>query len=275
MSNAKRHLPEFERPPVSEVAISMAFSPIEGWGIPHFGLFWQSIRAEYPRFEVHGPVRIEDEKYGPLSSQAIPSMPTIVVAEPTVRCWFMNDKGSSLVQIQRDRFSRNWRKMADDEVYPRYKSLRPSFASDWTRYKQFLNENQLKEPRVSQCEITYINDIVRGEDWRDFSEFKNIIAPWSGAATDGFLPTPESALFGLAYVLPESKGRLRAVMQHAIRARDGEEILQLNLSVRGKPASDTTDDLLAWLDLGHEWIVRGFADLTAGPSQEAWGRIRT
>jgi len=105
MSNAERQLPEFERPPVSEVVISMGFTPIERWGIPHFGLFWQTIRTEYPQFEVHGPIRLPDEKFGPLSTPVDqPPLIQELDADQVVRCWFKNEPGTSLVQIQRDAF---------------------------------------------------------------------------------------------------------------------------------------------------------------------------
>jgi hypothetical protein len=61
-------------------------------------------------------------------------------------------------------------------------------------------------------------------------------------------------------------------MQPAIRRTDAKEILQLNLTARGKPESSTLQHLLDWLDLGHEWIVNGFTDFTTKAMHDHWGK---
>ncbi len=49
-------LPDFISPPVDETALSLQFPKIAGFGVPHFGLFWERIRSDYPRFEVQPPI---------------------------------------------------------------------------------------------------------------------------------------------------------------------------------------------------------------------------
>jgi hypothetical protein len=61
-------------------------------------------------------------------------------------------------------------------------------------------------------------------------------------------------------------------MLHAFRFSDAKETLQLTVSARGKPASGSTSDILEWLDLGREWVVRGFTDFTSETVHELWRR---
>ena len=50
---------------------------------------------------------------------------------PAPRFWFVNESGNELVQVQRDRFIRNWRKTEGQPGYPSYDNLREAFADDW------------------------------------------------------------------------------------------------------------------------------------------------
>jgi hypothetical protein len=69
------------------------------------------------------------------------------------------------------------------------------------------------------------------------------------------------------YPMPEG-GRLRVMMQPAIRRQDAKEVLQLTLRARGRPRRPELGASLEWFDLGHEWIVRGFTGLTTAAMHE-------
>ena len=54
-------LPEFEDPPVSEMVISLQFSPLERWQGPYAGIFWGLVKQEYPKTQVaHALPHIEE-----------------------------------------------------------------------------------------------------------------------------------------------------------------------------------------------------------------------
>jgi hypothetical protein len=55
------------------------------------------------------------------------------------------------------------------------------------------------------------------------------------------------------------------------RARDLKMTLALNLIVRGAPAGGSLEQVSAWFDLAHEWIVRAFFELTGPEVHELWG----
>lgn len=44
----------------------------------------------------------------------------------------------------------------------------------------------------------------------------------------------------------------------------------LTLTARGK--ANEGCDLMEFVDMAHEWIVRGFADVTTKDMQKEWGR---
>jgi uncharacterized protein (TIGR04255 family) len=274
MTSKQLTLPEFENPPVSEVAISIEFQPLTGWRGPHAGLYWSRINREYPQTEVVPPLSSQLERFDEGLFQA-PAVQIEMMRPDASRVWFVGDPPTYLVQIQRNRFIVNWRKVTGDEIYPRYdKEMRPRFLREWQRFQQFVSEHNLGAIDVAQCEITYVNDILRGEAWNSFAESLTLLANWTPRGTINFLPPPETLTIAGAVRMPEDRGRLHFATQHVIRQIDQREAIQLRLVARGRPQTTSDDDVLKWIDMGHEWIVLGFADITSAKAQELWKRIR-
>jgi len=175
--------------------------------------------------------------------------------------------------VQGNRFTHNWRKTGPTDAYPNYdESVRPAFERTWQRFLDFVNENQLGEVNVVQCEVSYINHLEVGQGLTSVSELHEVFPCWSGKANGTFLPAPENVGFDVTYPMPSHEGRLHVSMQPAIRHQDGQEILQLTLTARGKPKGSDPDSVLAWLDKGREWVVRGFTDFTSTKMHRLWQR---
>lgn len=271
MVDTRRTLPDFEDPPVVETVLGVEFAPLEKWGIPHFGLFWSEIRSEYPRFEVQPPLDSQIEKFSKEVGQ--PRMVRFeVLSQPPVRCWFIDQSGRRILQVQNDRFVHNWRKVGTAETYPHYENIRPIFEPEWERFCRFLESNEVGTPAVRQCEVTYVNHLDQGQGWQTFADLGSVIPCLSGNPTGRFLPVPEDVGLKVRYLMPSDQGRLHIQLQPAIRHADAKEILHLTLTARGRPASSDLADVLNWFDLGREWVVRGFADFTSAKMHDLWRR---
>jgi uncharacterized protein (TIGR04255 family) len=146
------------------------------------------------------------------------------------------------------------------------------FSEEWTRFQDFLRENQIASPEVLQCEVTYVNHIEKGSGWSSLAELSEVVAIVAPNRTTGFLPPPEVFLLDTRYVIPEEVGRLRVLIQPAIRNTDRKEVLQLTLTARGAPQDSSMEAVLTWLDLGRKWVVNGFVDLTTDKMQQLWKR---
>jgi len=272
VAEPKGPLPDFTDPPVIETVLGVQFAPLESFSIPHFGLYWAKIRTSYPKCEIQPPLDPVFEEFG-IQSRKDLSIGIEIASAPSLRCWYINETSTQLIQVQRDRFIQNWRKVKGDEVYPRYETLRPSFEREWQRFCEFLEHERLGIPKVNQCEVTYVNHIEPGREWHSYGEIDKVIAYWSGSSLGDFLPEPEMVSLNVTYLMPDKGGRLRVIAQPAIRPRDAKEVLQLNLTARGRPKSSSLDDILDWFDLGREWIVRGFTDFTSREMHRVWGRL--
>lgn len=264
-------LPEFECPPVDEMVMGVQFDPLPNFHAAHFGLFWTRIREEYPHTEDQAPLFPAVE---PLESQ--PSSPSVSVtafAAPSLpRCWFLNEDKTELIQVQRDRFLRNWRQLKGNKPYPRFSRLFRGFERAWNEFLAFAGNHGLGSVKVNQCELAYINYIEKEAGWSELGELQGVFPFLRSREPGSFLPPAETLSWQAKYRLPESRGRLQIEMSPTFRGRDMKIVLSFALTARGAPAENSWEQIAAWFDLSHEWIVRAFAELTSSTAHELWSK---
>src|SRR4051794_17684467 len=93
-SVAARTLPDYDDPPVVETVLGVQFAPLQGWGVPHYGLFWTEIKSEYPSFQIQDPVP-KDVNFS-LGLEMRPSARLEFSAGAPVRCWFFDETRTRL-----------------------------------------------------------------------------------------------------------------------------------------------------------------------------------
>jgi uncharacterized protein (TIGR04255 family) len=255
---------------VIETVLGVEFAPIDRWIIPHFGLYWQGIRGEYPKVQIQPPLAPEDPRSK--EDRFLQAAMIQVLAQPPIRCWYINDAGTRLLQIQNDRFIHNWRKEGSGEEYPRYETIRPIFEREWQKFCDFLAQERIDAPIPGRCEVTYVNHLVRGREWQEIKDLPRILPVWAGGGREGVLGTPDLVAFTTRYPFPEEKGHLAVHLQPAVRQLDKKEVLQLTLTAKGQPSSADITGVLAWLDFGRQQVVQAFCDLTSPEVHRIWGR---
>ena len=269
METTKRTLPDFEDPPAVETLVAVHFLPLTGWRVVHFGLFWDSIRGSYPSVQVYSPVispgtvlRFEAGGTG---------QPEDCETDPPVRCWFLNPKHTTLIQVQRNCFIHNWRREPGGE-YLHYDVLRPMFLNGWRNFCSFLERQGVSQPRILRCEVTYVNHVDRGKGWDSPSDLREVFPSWTGSASGDFLPPPTAVAIQAYYPMRQMDGQLEINLQPAIRKTDSKETIQLTVSGQCRPASRNESDLMAAVDAAREWVVRGFTDFTSAKMHQIWRR---
>jgi uncharacterized protein (TIGR04255 family) len=259
--------PEFERPPLDEVVLSVQFDPLPGFHAAHLGRYWKSIREQYPHTEDQPPLL-------PLMEQPIApaiSPVSVHVGSMGIRAWFLDESKSRIIQLQQGRFVKNWRKLNEADQYPRYKVLVEEFKREWEGFLAFAREESLGMVNVNQCELTYIDHIEpkTADKLGDLDDIFTFQRPRESAA---FLPNPEFLSWSAGYKLPGEQGRLHVVMNPAFRPRDMQIILLMNFTARGVPADKRAESVFGWFDLAHDWINGAFGELTDTKMHHAWGK---
>ena len=263
-------LPEFERPPVVETAFSAQFEPLVDLRTVHLGLLWDKFRIAFSKAADRAPLEPVFEQFPEEAKNRLGLQLQAFENPPVPRMWFVTDRGNEMIQVQPDRFLKNWRKEGEGEEYPRYEACKAAFDRDFVVFAEFLAANQLGAPHVNQCEVTYVNPIVAGEGWNNFGEFDQIFRFWHVPKTD--IPgLGEDARGHLRFVIPDSEGkpvgRLHVDVQPAIRTSDKRPMYLFHLTARGQ-----IGDGFEFFDLGRRWIVKSFAALTTPVMHKVWMR---
>ncbi|MCP3959201.1 MAG: TIGR04255 family protein [bacterium] len=263
------NLPDFEAPPLTEVALSVQFDTLDSFSVHHVGLLWQEYRDRFPVVEQHQTLPSVIERFADSPGQREISL-SLVRTAPLPRVWFLGDDGTELVQIQADRFIYNWRKSDGDDQYPRYGSVVARQQEELARFSDFANNHALGPLKPSQCEVTYVNLIELGDGGA-----QDILTVLAEEYSDDYLPAAESAGLALAYTmaLPGGHpGRLHVSANTKLTAvATGTPVMRLTLTARGAPL-DGEDGIRGLFDAGREWIVRGFCSITTAKMHALWGR---
>lgn len=270
MKQPTSQLPDYENPPVSEVVFGIQFNKLKALKAPHTGILWEKLDIkEYPECKEMPtlPHLIEAFNEPPTQSQSV-TIETLT-HPPLPRLFFINTDKNHLIQIQQDRFLQNWRKLTSDDKYPRFVNLYPKFIKSWELFISFISELSLGEIVPNQYELTYINHIPRGEGWTNLTDIEKIFPEFQCKTGADFLPEPENVSWRRIYRLPDNSGRLYVSMRLGVSRALQERTMILDLTARGF----SPGKMKMWFDTAHEWIVRGFTDLTGQSVQQSvWER---
>lgn len=270
--------PDFARPPVQEVALSVQFAPLQSMTTAHVARYWDSVRDRFPEWREAPLIDQVVELFG------VPriGMPRVAINVETGviphRALFQDAAGTQLVQVQRDRFVRNWRRLGEDTTeYPRYPTLRERFRADLEAYLRFVEGERIGKIDANQCEVTYVNHLVQGQGWTRHGEVHGVLGLLERKPSDDFLPEPESVEAAFRFVFPwpgekEPAGRLHARLSPVHRTADGTPAIALTLTARGRPRGSDAAAALSWMDVGHDFLVSAFASMTTPAMHRIWGR---
>lgn len=273
MANLANGLPNFENPPLTEVAISVQFESLAQLEAPQVGLLWSKFRDRFPNTEQHKPLDPVIESFEqPVQPKIRFEVSTV---PPVPRCWFLNKTGSELIQIQLNRFTRNWRKVEKTDEYPRYEYVRKQFAQDLESFCQFLQAENIGDFKPIQCEVSYINNIEPTQDWSSHSQLDKVLAMWNPRQVGGLLSNLESVRVASQHVIKNEDGapfaRLHISTQPAFSVADNQPLFVMNITARGEPNEQSIEGVLDFIDKGREHIVRGFKSITTTIMHDSWG----
>ena len=264
-------LPDFDNPPVVETLLSVQFDRLALPKSAHFGVYWEKIRSRFPQTEEQGELPTVIERHPDQPQPPVGIQFQAFDTPPVPRFWFIDKEGTELIQAQRDRFIKNWRKVGEKDQYPRYEKVRAGFDKDFSDFTSFISENGLGTVRVNQCEVTYINHIVAGDGWETHADMAKVFTVWHQPQTEFPGPAEEAAIRAKFPMFDDGRfcGRLHVVIQPVRRISDGKPMFLLELTARGQ-----IDDGTRFFDLGRKWIVKSFAELTTPAMHKIWGRTR-
>ena len=267
----KSNRPSFEKPPVAEVVCGLQFRPLAQFEAPHYGLFWETIRKNYPRSRTIAPIAnqqiVEVAPHEPITLQMVANAPELP------RVWFISKDDTCLVQLQPDRFLFNWREGDNQAEYPRYDNVIKKFRALYQSFEKFVSQNKIGNVSLMQCELTYINHIKPGDGWQELADMGEVFPDLSWRRGKRYLPPPSSFVFRTNHVM--SNGNLQLVALNAKARTDKSLLIRLDIGARATIEQMGDIDQWKWFDLANSWIVNAFIDFTSQKMQrDIWKRTK-
>jgi len=271
-------IPSFKSPPLNEVVLGVQYDAIETFNIATYGLLWERFKDEFPNIEQQMPLEPQFEKIG--GRPSFEGFRRFMIEQrsiPMPRAWFISDNKQDLVQIQPDRFIRNWRSInGEGNKYPRYERyMRDRFLKNLELLDSFYQETGLGKIQPNQCEISYVNHIDASCAHNNLSK---TFVGWSDQYDISDLADIEDINLNIKHTIKSDAGdflgRLHIKIMPAFKATDDSPIFLMELTVRGRPLGNELKDVINFMDLGRETIVRAFAKITTSEMHQVWERER-
>jgi uncharacterized protein (TIGR04255 family) len=267
--------PAFENPPIGEVVCGIRFRSLTQFQAPHYGIFWDEIKKDFPRCRTVPAITGGRPPIELLANEPTEFTAQIQVNVPDMpRVWFISRDDTCLVQMQPDRLLFNWREGPSHKPYPRFKNIIAQFRPIFRKFKRFLHNNQLGELSLLQGEVTYINHIKISGGFDSFAAIGEVFPDFSWRRGDRFLTPPDFFQFRTTHQLPNDN-RLFLSIVSAKTKSDQTPVLRFDLTARSSDLNLKGDEIWDWYKQANIWIVDSFLDLTSNAMQrEVWKRIK-
>lgn len=254
-------LPSFDRPPVVEVAVGVHFLQLPGLtAVALVRLVDDLWRNRYPRI-------VEQPAAPPLSAPGTAPMMAfqLQTGSPPMRLWSLTEDETLLIQVQRDRLLLNWRKVKDDDPYPRYKRLRGEFAEVWREFSDYVGDRDYGVLQPSVAEVTFFNRVPMASA-AEISTFVEALNPeWS---LGGQLATAYQLEREITDLLPV--GHQNIALNYRPENKDMQ--LEITTQIDVDTATGEVSEVLDSLDTAHRYGVLTFDTVTTRSAHSAWGR---
>lgn len=244
---------ELRNPPVIETSLGVQFSDLESWTPIHHGLFFNRIRDRFPGYDCREIMDAIVETF-PISRKIrkLQFSPGV----PDLRAEYATRDESTLISIQKNRFSFHW-KDSPDGSYPRYHANRVICRKEYEDFQDYCLDAELGEIKPLICEAMYLNRIYPREG-ESLNELCEDIFSLS-------LGDHEAATVNRTYVLDDNRGRLYSEINTVLL---DEPFLLLKLTSRVRHEGG---EAMSTLDIAHDWLISKFCDLTSARARkERW-----
>jgi uncharacterized protein (TIGR04255 family) len=261
----------FTSPPVVEVVAGVAFDGLGTETSSLLAAFWKErLRDKFPSLQQQPPYSPPDERF-PGDGRPFSFNLNLSNAFPAARLWVQSSDGQQLLQLQPGWFACNWRKVDAGQEYDRWPNRKAAFQQYFTELSEYLAAEGAGQPKIRQCEVTYINHITPSATWSRHGDFSRIFRIGPQASSPYLL---EQMSAQLQYALTQDElpyGRLHIQITPAFGPDGKTPLYVFELTARGAPLGDNIEGALAFLDRGREAVDRTFVALTTDAMHAEWG----
>lgn len=262
---------DFERPPVDEVVLSVLFKNLDKLLAPHLGEIWTEFKKDrFVRIFEQPPVIPTMEKLtNPMGDAElrIGNIPELA------RIWFIHENENQILQVQRDRFTFNWRKTNSDQKYPGFSTIYERFENFYNRFCLTIKKLEIGSLTPLQYELTYIDQLMQGESWNSIYDVGKIYNMFTASfEAEHFWKSAESVNFRTSFPVQDLHSRLHVAISNRLKMPEKIHTLQTDFTLRGFP-ENVDYEIASWFRLAHDYIIAKFRSMfTEDIQTQVWGR---
>ena len=261
---------DFAQPPVDEVVLSVLFQSLDKLMAPHLGEIWQPFKKDgFINITQHPQVQPTIETF-PHSTQSGQFHFNVT---DLARIWFIHENDDQIIQVQRDRFTYNWRKTEPNQQYPGFSSICATFEKYYNSFCQVINNIEMGEVNPLQYELTYIDQLWEGDGWNTLNEIGNIYSIFVDFQnSDSLWSEIESLTLRTSFWIEDLNSRLYLTIRDRTKIPEENQTLQTDFTMRGFP-ENTDYTMIDWFKSAREQIREKFVSLfTENIQTQIWGR---
>lgn len=248
----------FQNPPVIEVVFQVMFPTITGIGPPHFGLFWSSIRDEFPTLQ-------SAPRLGPIDIQQIKN------AFPENRLWLVHKSNETIIQLQDNRFLFNWRAMGEEHSYPGYDDLYPQFRRYLEQFCEYVDSENVPIESFTGFDLHYINHIYLNKTVRNWEDAGNVLTPFNKPGVDRNSFPLKSLSLSTVSDIPGSDNRLTVAIESKTHNITKKELLNYEMRVSGNRENMSLESMDSEFSTAHDQMLEAFLNLSTSKVRREWG----
>ena len=262
---------DYERPPLIEQAVSLAFAPLIRFSLVDYGLFWAEISDQFPHASSDTPLENPTENFDEIRSFGISF--NLLTGQPLPRGMFRND-GGELLQLQPDRFGFNWAKEGGGE-YPHSEAVMTRFFELYDIFERFVSRRALGDLDLRQCELTNLNVIPVsdfGQGFHDMTKALNVDPLDLGMenlVAETYVRNRQHRILG-----DDGKpiGRLHTSISPVISSADNSHAFRLEFTARSAVNVTSIEQAKSFFAVARNSINRAFEVLVADTLKAKWGK---
>jgi uncharacterized protein (TIGR04255 family) len=251
---------KFRKPPIQELICGVQYKNIN-LSLPIINEFYTGIKEEFPKIEekqalgfIAYSMKDADEKILQLKNDAI------------VRYWFLKKDDTQLIQLQKNRYHYNWRRLGNEnETYPHFKNVFDEFKTNFEKFKNHVN-NYKQNIEINYLEITFLDHIKVS----DFGDKLKVDEIFTFLKNDNILAKADG--FQITYRVPIEicDGNYQLTAYTAIKEGSKDLIIILNTTLNGK-LNDKSNNYETWFKNAHDIIKNEFYNQITGKAKKIWG----
>lgn len=235
-----------KKAPLAEMLLGVQFGN-QTLSLPAIFSFYHEIKNDFPLIQEH-----------PVTPNVIENLdkPTdvILLSGFQSRKFFITKNEGKLIQLQANRMNFNWRKVKENDEYPRFNNVYSEFLELYTKLEKISKVNFL----INQYEIAYINHVPLIEFSSNPSNIISIIQDTIHLGNINFT-------FGIP--VKELGGNVTVVIQKGKNKETNQDILMIQFSLRG---FSSQINLKTWFEQAHDVLIDLFKKSITKEAKTKW-----